>query len=94
MVEVDATLEGMDPHRARLLQLLSPAATVMDRNIGTALWCRPPRRTTLPHPCACQPSTTSPMQTYHPAEDDLVVIFDSIDLPSTIKPKCVRQLSP
>lgn len=28
----------MAPHRARLLQLLYPATTVMDLNIGTALW--------------------------------------------------------
>lgn len=38
LIEVDATLEGMAPHRARLLQLLYPATTVMDLNIGTALW--------------------------------------------------------
>ena len=36
--QVDATLEDVDRHRARLLSLLYPAHTVMDLNIGAALW--------------------------------------------------------
>ena len=36
--QVDATLEDVDRHRARLLRLLHPAHTVMDLNIGAALW--------------------------------------------------------
>ncbi|KAG2486956.1 hypothetical protein HYH03_014453 [Edaphochlamys debaryana] len=38
LVEVDAVLEDADRHRARLLALLRPAGTVMDANIGAALW--------------------------------------------------------
>ena len=36
--QVDATLEDVDRHRAHLLSLLYPAHTVMDLNIGAALW--------------------------------------------------------
>lgn len=39
LIEVDARLEDMAPQQGRLLRLLDPAATVMDLNIGTALWC-------------------------------------------------------
>lgn len=42
LIEVDAKLEDMAPHQDRLLRLLDPAATVMDLNIGTALWCVQP----------------------------------------------------
>ena len=38
MIEVDKCLEDVDAQRGRLLQLLAPAGTVMDLNIGAALW--------------------------------------------------------
>eukprot|EP00198_Chlamydomonas_reinhardtii_P011513 XP_001700850.1 predicted protein [Chlamydomonas reinhardtii] len=38
LLEVDATLEDVDRHKMRILSLLRPAHTVMDLNIGAALW--------------------------------------------------------
>jgi asparagine synthetase B (glutamine-hydrolysing) len=38
LVEVDGSLDGLAEHRARLLALLQPRRTVMDVNIGFALW--------------------------------------------------------
>ncbi|KAK9835136.1 hypothetical protein WJX81_000522 [Elliptochloris bilobata] len=38
LIEVDASLEDVERHRPRLLSLLHPADTVMDLNIGAALW--------------------------------------------------------
>jgi hypothetical protein len=38
LIEIDASLEGMQPHMGHLLRLLDPATTVMDLNIGTAVW--------------------------------------------------------
>lgn len=35
---MDKTLEDVDAQRGHLLQLLAPAGTVMDLNIGAALW--------------------------------------------------------
>lgn len=57
MIEVDKTLSDVDTARDQLLQLLAPAGTVMDLNIGAALWfaveaagkLRLPADTTLSH---------------------------------------------
>jgi hypothetical protein len=38
LIEADASLADADAARARLLALLAPAGTVMDLNIGAALW--------------------------------------------------------
>jgi len=38
LIEVDSSLEQVDVHKQRLLTLLHPAATIMDLNIGAALW--------------------------------------------------------
>ncbi|KFM26828.1 Asparagine synthetase domain-containing protein 1 [Auxenochlorella protothecoides] len=38
LVRIDCGLADVDAHAPRLLRLLSPAATVMDLNIGAALW--------------------------------------------------------
>jgi asparagine synthetase B (glutamine-hydrolysing) len=38
LLEVDGSLAMMAEHRQRMLQLLHPCSTVMDRNIGFALW--------------------------------------------------------
>lgn len=38
LVRIDCGLAGVDAHAPRLLRQLSPAATVMDLNIGAALW--------------------------------------------------------
>lgn len=48
--QVDATLEAVDLHKARLLALLDPAATVMDLNIGAALWLAAAGTGTLTYP--------------------------------------------
>ncbi|KXZ56248.1 hypothetical protein GPECTOR_1g216 [Gonium pectorale] len=52
LVEVDATLEDVDRHRQRLLALLRPASTVMDLNIGAALWLAVAGQGTLRLPAA------------------------------------------
>jgi hypothetical protein len=38
LIEVDRNLADVDQQRHRLLTLLQPSATVMDLNIGAALW--------------------------------------------------------
>ncbi|DBA90990.1 TPA: hypothetical protein ACH3X2_004197 [Trebouxia sp. C0005] len=38
LIQVDSSLEEVDQHRDWLLGLLRPSATVMDLNIGAALW--------------------------------------------------------
>jgi len=38
LVEVNRTLEDVDRHKKHILMLLEPAGTVMDINIGAALW--------------------------------------------------------
>eukprot|EP00775_Hariotina_reticulata_P004225 gene4225-4474_t len=38
LIEVDSTLQEVDQHREHILRLLHPAGTVMDYNIGAALW--------------------------------------------------------
>jgi len=38
LVEVDRTLADVDAHKDHILNLLHPAGTVMDLNIGAALW--------------------------------------------------------
>ncbi|PNH02542.1 PHD finger protein ALFIN-LIKE 1 [Tetrabaena socialis] len=52
LIEVDACLEDLDRHRSRLLALLRPAGTVMDLNIGAALWLAVAGQGTLRLPAA------------------------------------------
>ncbi|KAF5842503.1 hypothetical protein DUNSADRAFT_6747 [Dunaliella salina] len=56
LIEVDSNLEEVDAHSARILSLLHPAGTIMDLNIGAALWLAVGARGTLRRPASwCTP---------------------------------------
>ena len=73
MVEIDISLEMLHEHRLRLEALLLPARTVMDLNIGAALWfgargvgflrTRAPEQAS-PHPLPTVLTYDSPLTTY------------------------------
>jgi len=60
LIEVDSNLEEVDAHSARILTLLHPAGTIMDLNIGAALWLAVGARGKLRRPVSwCMPKQPS-----------------------------------
>mmetsp|Transcript_29082 Transcript_29082/g.86108 ORF Transcript_29082/g.86108 Transcript_29082/m.86108 type:complete len:693 (-) Transcript_29082:89-2167(-) len=64
LLEVDKTLQDADEHKEHLLTLLHPAGTVMDLNIGAALWLAAAGegRLRFPEPLGSKVSMTSAEQ--------------------------------
>ncbi|GLI65455.1 hypothetical protein VaNZ11_008836 [Volvox africanus] len=79
LVEVDASLDDVDRHRSRLLALLRPAHTVMDFNIGAALWLATSGQGTLRLPSS---TTSARPRCHHPASTS----FPSPSAPSASIP--------
>ncbi|MEW5303034.1 MAG: hypothetical protein WDW36_005766 [Sanguina aurantia] len=60
LIAVDSSLREVDAHKARILRLLEPSTTVMDLNIGAALWLAASAQGNLTLPACHQHRFTSP----------------------------------